>query len=100
MPNDLACQNSRAFRIEPHLIPTTNDAVASYESMRGGRLTTNCMFGSDPLSGFPERFEERTRRMHQVLPSTDAVFGQVVNGDHTMFLLAIQTMIDASVDCP
>ena len=96
MPNELAHLNCRTHRIDPQLIPTTHDAVASYETLRSGCLTADCVFGSDPLASFPERFEERTRRINQALPSTDAVFGQVVNGDYSMFFQAIKAMIDYS----
>ena len=77
-------------------MPTTDNALSSYESVQGGSLTTTCMFGSDPLHNCPDLIEERTRRMTRVLPCTDAVFGQVVNGDYSIFLQAIQTMIEAS----
>lgn len=97
IPNELARRNHRAFRIEPHLVPDTNDAVAAYESHCSGRLTRECVFGSDLLAGFPDRLAERTRRMSQSLPSTETVFGEVVNGNHDTYLLAIHTMIDATV---
>ena len=49
IPDHLASQNSRTFQIDSQLIPSTNDALASYESITFQKAQTRISIVYGPV---------------------------------------------------
>ena len=95
IPNRLAEQNNQARRVPSSLIPTLDEAVASY-IYSGVHLTPPSFFGCDPLSGHGDLQRERQRLMEQTLPSPMDLFSYTVNGYNTPFEQSLEFMIEKS----
>lgn len=85
-----------SYHVDPMVVPTTEDAITSYESQRGGHITRDCTVGIDLLAGSSELMAQRTRLMDHDIPSPAEIFGNVVNGDSRSFLQAIHLMTDTT----
>ena len=58
IPIEKMRETYHAVRLEPHLIPTTAEAVRVYEE-RGGRLNTDPSIGYDPIACYDHLQESR-----------------------------------------
>ena len=74
MPNVMMLRDIRARRIDPAVIPTVNDAVASYRA-QGGHLTDPDELGVDPISHDREKSRIHQQSFSEKFPS----FGLIVN---------------------
>ena len=83
-PNHLMSSNNQVARIDPHLIPSSDDAVRQY-SAAGGRLTDFSVFGEDPLSNNTCLIQQREAEFHYRYPQFDPFFHKLVNGDDNEF---------------
>ena len=92
VPNILARDNNHTARIPIGHIPDTDEAIASF-LRSGGVLSPNTLFGTDPLSNFPELILRRQRELEQVIPSPQDVFAHTVNGDFGPFANSLDTII-------
>ena len=95
IPSVLAEQNNRASPIHSSLIPTLDEAVASYSSS-GGYLASPSFFGCDPLGGHADLQRERQRLMEQTLPSPQDIFSYTVNGYIPPFAQSLEFMVEKS----
>lgn len=67
-----------------HILPTSEEAVAAYES-EGGHLSRPEVFGVDLLTGNHELQKLRSDNFNAVYPSFDVFFHSLVNGNHHPF---------------
>ena len=80
--------NSRIARVDPHLVPSPEDAVQWYEQA-GGRLTHFSDFGCDPLAGNSHLLHQQEDQSHQIYPHFDPFFHTLVNTDDSAFCDAL-----------
>lgn len=85
--------NNHARRVSQSDLPTTADAVQQYQQ-HGGRLTDPYHVGHDPLSGNSSRSQLRHQAFSDQYPSFGDIFSKLVNGDDTIFKLALKFYID------
>jgi len=76
--------NNQTVRIANEQIPNKDTAVHLYE-IHGGQLTLFSEFGTDSLMGNPVLCQQREEFLFQNIPSYEAVFNEVVNGNSSMF---------------
>lgn len=76
--------NNQAVRVDPQLVPPTDEAVRQYNNA-GGHLTQFSPFGEDPLKDHSNLAYQRVREFHQRYPSFDIFFSSLVNGDDSFF---------------
>ena len=81
-PNVLMGHNNQVVRVDPHLVPLTDEAVRQYTNA-GGHLTRFRPFGEDPLRNHPSLAYQRVREFHQRYPSFDVFFSSLVNGNNS-----------------
>ena len=86
-----------AARIRDDLLPSVQDAYASFEAA-GGHLTEISTFGIDPLSDAPELVIQRQVEMERNLPSPEYLFNYTVDGVYTPFAHSVQVMVHLSQD--
>lgn len=87
-PVQLRSSNLQGQNVRATHIPTSQEAVASYENL-GGRLKVFPRFGLDPLADNVALQDVRERRFNNET-SMETVFGDIVNGIATSFEHAIQ----------
>ena len=90
IPNVKMHQENRAANLSPGIIPSPEEAVASYQHC-GGQLTLVSTFGEDPLSPSLDSIcqQEFARRHAAFHP----VFHAAVNGDEHPFRDGLQHFI-------
>ena len=81
------------MRLEPHLIPTSPDAVRMYEE-RAGRLTTDPSIGCDPIACYDHLQESREHLFFSRNSSFASIFCDVVHDRIDTFVTAIKSFID------
>ena len=83
-----------AARIPDNLLPSVQDAYASFEAA-GGHLTVTevSTFGIDPLIDAPELCIQRQVEMERNLPSPEYLFNYTVNGVYAPFANSVQAMV-------
>ena len=84
MPNVMMLRDNRARRIDPAVIPTVNDAVASYRA-QGGHLTDHDELGVDPSSHDRQKSRIRQQSFSEKFPSFGLIFDNLVNGQPQLF---------------
>ena len=87
IPNVRMNQDNRTAKVSPHIIPSPDEAVASYHNL-GGRLTLVSTFGEDPLPA-----PLRIVREHEFLttyPDFEVFFTSAVNGREQPFRSGLQ----------
>jgi len=83
---------NQAVPLEPHLIPTTPEAVRMYEE-RGGRLNTDPSIGYDPIACYDHLQESREHLFLSRNSSFASIFCDVVHDRIDTFVTAIKSFI-------
>ena len=81
-----------AVQLEPHLIPTTPDAVRMYEE-RGGRMNTDPSIGYDPIACYDHLQESREHLFFSRNSSFASIFRDVVHDRIDTFVTAIKFLV-------
>ena len=89
-------QTSCAVHLRAELIPTVSEAVRMYEE-RGGNLTRDATFGTDPLIMRPDLIESRERLFFSAQPSGQSIFADVVHGQGHSLKQAIFYFIEVTM---
>ena len=77
-------QKNQVTRVDSHLIPSTDDAIRSFES-HGSHLTVFGPFGRDPLESSSALALQRDAEFHAQYPTFDDIFYGTVNQDYWFF---------------
>ena len=77
-------RNNRIARIDPSLLPSSDDAVQLYEQF-GGNITQFSAFGQDPLNSRSDLVQQRETEFYQRYPQFGPFFHKLVNGDACLF---------------
>lgn len=85
--------NSQVVRINPHIVPTVEEAINLYENA-GGNLTRECCFGIDPLMGNDDKIRRREHKFTSDNPSCEVIFNSLIAGDGTLFENSIHSFIN------
>ena len=83
IPNVKMHQDNRAVHLSPGIIPSPEEAVASYQQC-GGQLTLLSTFGEDPLS--PSLDATRQQEFSRKHAGFHSIFHAAVNGDEHPFI--------------
>ena len=91
VPNRLMNIDNRAKKIDPTLLPSTEEAVELYP----GTISEPCGFGTDPLESSSSK---RSIRLEAFCSrySFETLFSEVSNGCGTSFSKALLFLIDTS----
>lgn len=97
IPNVLMESNHQAVRLNPDLLPTTDEAVNLFTE-DGGRLTlpADSSFGQDPLANAPQLQAQRLHLFSSAVPRPEIVHGRLVNGHRDAFIDGLRTFADIS----
>ena len=93
IPIEKMRETNQAVRLEPHLIPTTPEAVRMYEE-RGGRLNTDPSIGYDPIACYDHLQESREHLFFSRNSSFASIFRDVVHNRIDTFVTAIKSFIE------
>ena len=93
IPIEKMRETNQAVRLEPHLIPTTPEAVRMYEE-RGGRLNTDPSIGYDPIACYDHLKESREHLFFSRNSSFASIFRDVVPDRIDTFVTAIKSFIE------
>ena len=91
VPNRLMNLDNRAKRIDPTLLPTTEEAVQLYP----GTISEPCSFGTDPLEFSASKKNIRSEAFYSRF-SFETLFGEVSNGCGASFTKALLFLIDTT----
>ena len=75
IPIEKMSETNQAVRLEPHLIPTTPEAVRMYEE-RGGRLNTDPSIGNDPIACY-DHLQESSHLIFSRIFSRNSSFASI-----------------------
>ena len=92
IPNYLMESNNQTAKLDPHLIPTPEEAMRQYEAA-GGCITHFSSFGVDPIANDDLLIQERSNQFQRRYPTVEPLFHQLVNGDDRPFCDAIHFFI-------
>jgi len=93
IPFEKMRETNQAVPLEPHLIPTTPEAVRMYEE-RGGRLNTDPSIGYGPISCYDHLQESREHLFLSQNSSFSSIFCDVVHDRIDTFVTAIKSFIE------
>ena len=93
IPNILASSMRNIVPFRQCHVPTTDQAINLFIT-DGGRLTSESVFGQDPLDGFPLLQQLRVRDFQSSYPSMDDIFQNILHSDGALFVQSIQSFID------
>lgn len=88
----VARNSSRVVPVNVTSVPTTDEIVTLYTEA-GGRITTECSIGVDPLAGNAFLMRRRDEEFLQSNPSFTETFNNVVNGNGLFLKQAINNFI-------
>ena len=91
-PADLRRRNSRCNRVNPQVIPTSQEAVEEYER-QGGHITAFPVSGRDALENDSVLQTERDQRFNAALSNLEQAYGELMNGSDTTFNQAVLNYI-------
>ena len=89
IPIEKMTETNHGVRLEPHLIPTTAEAVRMYEE-RGGRLNTDPSIGYDPIACYDHLQESREHLFFSQSSPFASIFRDVVHDRIDTFVTAIK----------
>lgn len=93
IPNVLARVSNCTTELQPSTVPTLAQAVSLHEG-RGGSLSAEGHYGSDPIATYPGLQQLRERDFREVYPSMSALFENVLHEGGALFKEAIHSFID------
>ena len=77
-------RNNHIARIDPSLLPSSDDAVQLYEQF-GSNITQFSAFGQDPPNSRSDLVQQRETEFYQRYPQFGPSFHKLVNGDACLF---------------
>ena len=92
IPNERMKEQNCAAKIDHSLVMTTPEAYRAYTAC-GGKLTTESVYGEDPLSHRPELVAQRESQFKIRYPSFEPILHTLVNGDNHLFQEGLQYYI-------
>ena len=95
-PVQLRDNNFQGQRLSESQVPSSDEAVTSYEDL-GGSLTLFPCFGADPLANDTTLQAEREQNFDSVT-DFEAVFGELVNGNPIPFETAIVRYANMTIE--
>ena len=97
IPSLLMRRNNGSVQLPIWQVPTTEQAVRTYESL-GGRLTEYTPFGEDPLKNHPELQTVRLGEFQRRVPSFESIFNSTVNHRYQLFTHGLQEYIRLTLE--
>ncbi|XP_028517065.1 uncharacterized protein LOC110246379 [Exaiptasia diaphana] len=92
IPNIVANNTNRLNPVDDSLVPTADEAVSLY-SAAGGRITTDCQFGIDPLAEDETLVRRREQHFSRNNSSFSEIYNNVVSGNGSFLEQAILDFI-------
>ena len=93
IPNVLARISHCTTELQPSVVPTLAQAVSLHEN-RGGCLSAEGRYGSDPIASYPGLQQLRERDFREAYPSMNALFENILHEDGSLFKEAVHSFID------
>ena len=93
IPYHVMKRDNRATVVDAGLIPNPEEAVHQYR-LNGGRITEPENATQTPLFNDPTKSDIRFQSFTKKFPSMDGIFHNVVNGNVSIFVDALNLFID------